>query len=284
MLPIASRGIAKLLELRSDEGDFVEQGQVLAKLESRELRSIVETLRAREQFAKKEFDRNAYLLSKKATSEQAYDRAKSEWEAALSTSAEAEARMQDMDLLAPAAGRVIRRDGEIGQMIPANQPVFWIAVDSPLRLSAEVDEEDIARVKEGQSVVLRADAFPDKTFTGVVKNITPKGDPIARSYRVRIELSPDSPLQIGMTAEANIVVAERQDAILVPTSAVQQGHVWVVRDSRARRVPVVVGVRGTKQTEILSGISTADRVVVLGDVMLDEGQRVYAEATGPGTP
>ena len=106
-----------------------------------------------------------------------------------------------MALTTPADGQVIRRDGEVGDFIPSNQPVFYLAKSgSPLRISADVDEEDIPLVKAGDKVLIKADAFPDRIFDGQVSDVTPKGDPIARSYRVRIALPSDTALKIGMTA------------------------------------------------------------------------------------
>ncbi|MCC6954439.1 MAG: efflux RND transporter periplasmic adaptor subunit, partial [Deltaproteobacteria bacterium] len=228
MLPIATRGSARLLELRVDEGMSVEAGQLLARLENDDLRSSLAALRAKEQFARSEFERNAGLVKQGAISQQAYSRASSDWEAAKAASAQAAAMVGYMDLSSPAAGKIIRRDGEIGQLIPANQPVFWLSVSSPLRITAEVDEEDISLVKPGQNVAIRADAFPGQVFQGTLKSITPKGDPIARSYRVRVSLADGTPLQIGMTAEINVIVAERENAWLLPTSSLKAGFVWVV--------------------------------------------------------
>lgn len=91
-----------------------------------------------------------------------------------------------------------------------------------LRVSAEVDEEDIVLVRVGQKVLIRSDAFPNQIFYGRVKSITPKGDPIARSYRVRINFSENNPLLIGMTAETNIIVHEKKNALLLPVSSISE--------------------------------------------------------------
>src|SRR6185437_1967818 len=147
-----------------------------------------------------------------------------------------------LKLVAPADGRIIRRDGEIGQLIAANQTVFWLSC-APVRVSAEVDEEDIARVKPGQPVLLRADAFPGRIFDGTVESITPKGDPIARSYRVRISLAAGTPLMIGMTAETNIILRRDEHALLLPAGTVTQDMVWVVDNDRLVRRKVTVGAR-----------------------------------------
>ena len=96
-----------------------------------------------------------------------------------------------------------------------------------------MDEEDIPLVQVGQKVLVRADAFPGRVFDAVVKEVTPKGDPVGRSYRVRLGLPDNLPLRIGMTTEANIVVAERNNALLLPAAVVKDGAVWKVTDGRA---------------------------------------------------
>jgi RND family efflux transporter MFP subunit len=230
MIPIASRISARLMELNVDEGKTVTKGEVLAQLEDEDLQHSIKQLQVQEDFAKREFDRNDDLVKHNIVSKQAYDQAKSNLEAAQSATHAAQAQANYLKLLAPADGLIIKRDGEIGQVIPANQPVFWLSCCAPLRISAEVDEEDIAQVKPNQAVLIRADAFPGQVFNGKVQAVTPKGDPIARSYRVRVEFTGETPLQIGMTAETNIIIGEQKDALRLllklggglPTSAVPE--------------------------------------------------------------
>jgi RND family efflux transporter MFP subunit len=266
MMPIAPRIGARLVALDVDEGAEVRKGQLLARLESTDVTSNLRQLEAREDFARRDYERYAALLKQGVVARQAYDRAKAEWRAAAAATAPARAQ----------AGFVIRRDGEIGQLIPANQPVFWIAGHSAFRISADVDEEDVARVHVGQPVLIRADAFPGRVFDGRVLSITPKGDPVARSYRVRVSVPKDAPLLIGMTAETNVIVRRTEHALLVPSSAVESGSVWVWRDGRLAHLKVAVGAVGTDRTEIASGLSTADLVVTSPDSTLKDGAKGHA--------
>ena len=132
---------------------------------------------------------------------------------------------------------------------------------SSSRISAQVDEEDIPLVRPGQSVLIRADAFPGRIFKGSVTEVTPKGDPIGRSYRVRIGLPADSPLQIGMTTEANIVIRNNQKALLLPAAAVADGAVQKIVAGRAVRTPVTEGVKSGNWVEIAKGVTREDLVV-----------------------
>lgn len=262
MMPIAARLGARLTSLQADEGSDVKEGQTLAELESDDLQQQLSELKAREELAQRNYARSESLLKTGVITREEFDRAHSNWDAAKAAVNAAKAQLGFTKLLAPASGRIIRRDGEIGQLIPANQPVFWMSCCAPLRVTSEVDEEDISLIKPAQTVLIRADAFPGQIFRGQVQSITPKGDPIARSYRVRIGLDETTPLLIGMTAETNIIIEERSTALLVPTSAVQGDVIWLVRNSRLLKQLVTVGVRGPKSSEILQGLSEDDALLI----------------------
>jgi RND family efflux transporter MFP subunit len=186
-------------------------------------------------------------------------------------------------LVAPADGTVLRRDGELGQFIAAGQTVLTLACCAPLRVSAEVDEEDIARVAVGQKVIMRTDALPKRLFDGEVAEITPKGDPVSRSYRVRIRFvdapaSNAAPLRAGMTMDANLVVSRREGALLVPNRALKGNLVWVVEQDRLHRREVSKGVTGSERTEIVSGLNEGEAVVLSPADRLREGQRARVVA------
>ena len=274
MLPLAARVSARLMELVVDEGADVVKDQLLARLEDEDLRQVLNEARTREAYAKKDYDRNAALVKRGVSTRDAFDRALAEWKAAQAAASTAEAKLSFLRIVSPADGRIIRRDGEIGQLIIAGEPVFWLSCCAPLRISAEVDEEDIALVQPGQKVLIHADAFPDKVFHGEVQSITPKGDPIARSYRVRIGFTDENPLLIGMTAETNIVIREIENALLLPSSAVVDGKIWLVVDDKLVRRSVKVGTAGKQQTEIISGIATDDKVVLDPGKKLEEGKKI----------
>jgi RND family efflux transporter MFP subunit len=281
MMPIASRISAKLAELNVDEGSKIEKGQVLARLEDVDLQSGLQQFRTQEALAKKIYDRKAMLLKSSAISKADYDSAKSAWESAKALSAKASIETNFMKLIAPDDGLIIKRDGEVGQLIPAQQPVFWMSCCAPLRISVEVNEEDIVQVKSGQEVLIRADAFPDQVFNGRVQSITPKGDPVARTYRVRVEFVGDVPLQIGMTAETNIIISKNDNALLVPSTAVSDYKLWLVKDNKLTQQEVKQGAKGLKSVEILSGVAEGDLVVAQPTATLKSGASVRTHFTQP---
>ena len=209
------------------------------------------SLGARARLARLNLQRIEALIDRKVLAKVDLDQAQADLDAAEAVLRRATAQRGFMTLTAPADGLIIRRDGEIGQFIPVGQTLFYLSCCAPLRVTAEVDEEDIPRVRVGQKAVLHADALPGRVFDGEVGEITPKGDPVARSFRVRIRLADPAGLQVGMTVDANLVVVERQDALLVPSSAIKDGNLWLVSDGRLHRQPVRTGVTGAVRTEIV---------------------------------
>jgi RND family efflux transporter MFP subunit len=286
MVPVAPRSGGRLAAIQVAEGATVRRGQVLARIESADLDQTVQEMQAREQLARTQFERTRDLVAQKFISSAELDRTRTELQAAQAAVRRAQAQRDYNQLVAPADGTVLRRDGELGQFIPAGQTVITLACCAPLRVSAEVDEEDIARVVVGQKVTMRTDALPRQLFDGEVAEITPKGDPVSRSYRVRIRFSDApaaaaGPLRTGMTMDTNLIVARREAALLVPSRALKGDAVWVLAQGRLHQRAVRRGVAGSERTEILSGLSDGEAVVLAPPDGLREGQRARALAAAP---
>jgi RND family efflux transporter MFP subunit len=286
MMPVAPRLGGRLAALQADEGAKVKRGQVLARIEAADLEHTVQEMRARASLARTQHERTQDLVTQKFVSPAELDRTRTELRAAQAALDRAQAQRDYNLLVAPADGLVLRRDGEIGQFIPAGQAVFTLACCAPLRVAAEVDEEDIVRVAVGQKVTLRGDALPKTVFDGEVAEITPKGDPVARSYRVRIRFADPSAVEAsgvrsGMTMDANLIVSRREGALLVPNRALHSNEVWVVNDGKLHKRAVKPGVAGTERTEIVSGLADGDTVVLSAVDGLREGRRANAIVAPP---
>ena len=281
MMPVAPRTGGRLAALQVDEGVKVKRGQVLARIESDDLEHTVQEMLARERLARTQYERTKDLVAQKFVSPAELDRTRTELEAAQAARERARS-MRDYNLLvAPADGIVLRRDGEVGQYVAPGQTVFTLACCAPLRVSAQVDEEDIVRVSVGQKVTMRGDALPRQLFDGEVSEITPKGDPVARSYRVRIRFADAQSIEAkgvrsGMTMDANLIVARREGALLVPNRVLRGDDLWVIEQGRLRKRAVKRGITGTERTEIVSGLADGETVVLSPANGLREGRRAHA--------
>lgn len=266
----------RIVERCRCEGKAVKAGEVLARLDDKEGQATLNDLRALEQFAKQEFERQKELLARKVTTSQAFQRAESEL---LRVQAQIAAQIQRLDyyrLTAPMDGIVLKEDGEVGDMIDPGTILYRVGLPKPLWVVSEVNEEDIPRVKVGQKALLRTDAFAGQPLAGFVKQITPAGDPVAKTFRVRIGLPDDTPLQVGMSVEANIVAREKDNVVLVPSNAVRNNAVFVVNDQHARLRKVEVGLRGTRFVEIVSGVNEGEWVIAPATTDIKDGEHVRA--------
>ncbi|MGE5267620.1 MAG: efflux RND transporter periplasmic adaptor subunit, partial [Deltaproteobacteria bacterium] len=144
----------------------------------------------------------------------------------------------------------------------------------PLKIIAEVNEDDILKVTPGQKVLLRHEGHTGAPLPATVERITPKGDPETKTFRVHLLLPDDTPLKVGMSVEANIVVAEANDALIVPSEAVSGGHVLKLQDGTVTRVPVEVTIRGTDRMAVKGALAAGDLVISPVIATLEDGARV----------
>lgn len=268
---------ARILEVLVEDGETVREGQPLARLDDEEQRFRLAELEARARFLRGDLARQEELARRGVSSPAARERAESELAQVIALIAGAKDRLALYVLKAPMDGIVLRRDAEVGDAArtTTKQVLFTIGRTAPLRAVLEVDEEDMPRVRLGQPVLLTADAFPGRALEGTVAQITPLGDPVDKSYRVRVALPDDTPLLIGMTVEANIVVRRDDDALLVPDTAVVDGRVLVLTDEgtvQARKVEA--GVRGNGRVQIRDGLTPGTRVVTDPPAGLTDGAAV----------
>jgi RND family efflux transporter MFP subunit len=270
----------RIVDICRCEGDTIVKGDVLARLDDREAQAQLKELRAREVFLHRELERVNELMARGATTMQAFERASRDVNQIQALIALQEVKINDYIIKSPMDGIVLRRDGEIGEIAEIGQVLFRVGVPKPLEVVAEVNEEDIPRVAAGQQVLLRTDAFPNERLEATVREITPMGDPVTKTYRIRLSLPDSTPLLPGMSVEANVISRRKPNALLVPSDAIQERSVFVIADGRLQKRAVEIGIRGTRQTEILKGLQDNERVVSPAKVELKDGARVRAVAPG----
>lgn len=268
----------RIVEICRCEGQTVTKGDVLVRLDDDEERAVLAEVAARLQRFRGDVERMRQLVDRNVTARTALDEKLtqvSEYEAKV------EAQRDRIDLLklkAPMDGIVLRRDGEVGEIAGTgvSDVLLWVGQPKPLRVVAEVNEDDISRVKLGHQTLLRHEGGRDRNLAATVDSVTPKGDPQTKTFRVYLALPDDTPLKIGMSVEANIIVAEAKDALLLPAEAVLENRIQVVVNGRAVRRDVVVGIRGTRHVEIRGGVTVEDQVVSPFRNDMASGTRVRA--------
>ena len=226
----------RIVDICHCEGQTVAKGDVLVRLDDREAQATLKELRTREEFLKREIDAR-HRADGARRDHGAGVRARLARPRA-NPGADRGAGSQDQGLhhqVAPMDGIVLRRDGEIGEIAEVGQVLFRVGVPKPLEVVAEVNEEDIPRVAVGQNGAVAHRRFPGQRLEATVREITPMGDPVTKTYRIRLALPDDTPLRPGMSVEANVISREKPDALLVPSDAIQDNAVFVIEGGRAQR-------------------------------------------------
>jgi RND family efflux transporter MFP subunit len=264
----------RIVDLCDCEGKPVAKGDVLARLDDREVQAQLKELKAREEFLKREMSRVSELIARGASTTQAFERASMDLQQVEAQIMVQFEKIKEYTILSPMNGVVLRRDGQIGEIAEVGQVLFRVGEPTPLQVVAEVNEEDIPRVALGQTVLFRTDAFPDRRLEGRISDITPMGDVTAKTFRIKAALPQDTPLKPGMSVEANIVIREKAHALLIPADALQGGAVFVIEGNLVRKREVTVGIRGTRAIEVLSGLSEGERVASPAVTDLKDGARI----------
>lgn len=169
-----------------------------------------------------------------------------------------------------------------GSFVLPGSPIYTIVDLKNMTMVAKVDETDIAKVAPNQPASLVLEAYPGEKFTGTVvkvANTSTTNEAGATAFDVTIQLQPPNiNLKIGMTGTADVVVATKQDAMVVPVEAVMEKkgkkYVFKVVDGKARLTEITVGLTTESSVEIVDGVEFGDKVVVEDVEKLKDGQGV----------
>jgi multidrug efflux pump subunit AcrA (membrane-fusion protein) len=177
----------------------------------------------------------------------------------------------------PIDGVVLDRPVSQGTRVAANDHLMQTADLSPsnLVMRAAVDEEDHDQLRDRQLVQMVLYSFPGQTFEGRVDKIYDQADPNRRTFEVDIRFTPlRDRLAPGMTGELAFITQSKAKAITVPTQALQEGTIWSVRDGRAHRLDVKIGLKNVQRVEVVDGLQPGQLVILSSAADLAEGQRV----------
>jgi len=178
-------------------------------------------------------------------------------------------------IVSPIDGVVLDWPVSTGTRVKVNDMLMTVADVRYDRLimRTNVDEEDKIRVQLDQTVQMTLYSYPGRVFEGHVKRIYPKADPSRRTFEVDVQIdAPDAGFSAGMTGELAFVVDRKEEAVVIPSQAVQAGNVWVIRDQKLAQADVQLGLRSIQRTEILAGLQPGDAVVVSPIGNMQEGQ------------
>jgi RND family efflux transporter MFP subunit len=267
----------RLTEICRCEGQVVRKGQILGRQDDTEERGTLKELQIRHDQLVRDLDRARRDRDKGSITKAELEQRETAVRESSSRISAQENRLDTLIIRAPMDGMVLQRTGEVGEIVGPTDVLFSIGKTSQLQVVADINEEEITKVAVGQKAFLTNEAFAQQSLRASVSQITLKGDPTKKTFRVYLLLPQDSPLRIGMTVDTNIVYNEKRAAVVVPTDAISAGAVQVVRDDQVRRVTVSTGIRGSQFVEITAGLTAGTLVLSPARGELKDGTYVRTE-------
>jgi RND family efflux transporter MFP subunit len=273
-----SKTTAVVQEKYRKAGDAVLKGTVIAQLENS---VIQENLRIAEvDYAKagKDVERFERLASAGAATARELEEAQIALRNTEGRIAELKDLLANTTITSPVNGIIDRDFFEEGTLLSAGSQVAAVVDDRRLKMELNVTEKERLRLKKGDNAIVTTDVYPGKTFTGTVAVIAPKGNDLY-SYPVELSLDDTRVLKAGMYATAVFGANESgMQSIVINRKALVGGmkdsHVFVVRDSKAYKIPVQTGQADVDCVEIVEGLSVDDVIVITGQINLKEGLEV----------
>lgn len=191
-----------------------------------------------------------------------------------------QAQLNKAQVRSKVSGTILTRNVEVGDLVQPGQSLFTIALDGKTEIRVPLDERNLSRLALQQPAVAIADAYPDKPFPVRISFIAPSIDPQRGTVEVRLSVDPVPDfLRQDMTVSVNIETDQRAKALVIPNDALanvkeDSAEVLLLRDGKTQRQAVKLGLRGLSASEVLSGLSAGDEILVDATVSLADGKRV----------
>ena len=269
----------QVLALLAEEGQWVERGAVLARLDDTEARLAVERAEVALEVATREEDRARRMQSEGYLSSKDWDDVELRLRNARVDLDEKRFALEQTRITAPFAGRVTERAINLGETVSAGQSCFRLLDFNPVLARLYFPERELARVEVGQPAVLELDSQPGRDFPARVDLVNPVVDRANGTFKVTLEApNPAGVLRPGSFVRVRLKTGSFADALLLPRRGVltEDGEhfVFVARGDTVARARVTLGAIDGDQAQILAGLAAGDRVVTIGQGGLKPGARI----------
>jgi membrane fusion protein, multidrug efflux system len=280
LVDLFSRAPGRVDRVDYEEGDWAEEGAVLAELEND--REKIQLKKAELSLADKtrQLERSNRMLDEALISRQEFDDVDSAWKLAEAERDLARIALEETRIRAPFAGRITARSVVQGQQVAASQPTFTLGDFSPLRVRVHLPEEVARKVSAGQRVLVSPESA-DQPLEAIVERVSPVVDPATSTVRLTMLLA-DAELsaRVGGFVKVRITTDRHQDALAIPKIAlVEEGalrSVFVAEADTVRKVEVQTGLYDESHVEVVEGLFEGDFVVTMGQGGLRTGSPIQA--------
>ncbi len=279
--PVIARVAGEVVELLVEEGDVVEAGQVLARLDGERLRLEMLAAKANLEQARKEYKRNIDLHKRGLISTSMFEGLQYDLEALEATFKLKALNYDYSNIRATIAGVVSAREVKPGQNVAVNDVAFRITDTAELVAYLQIPQAQLPKFQAGHSATLTVASMPDTDFPASIARISPTIDTRNGTFRATAVIdNSDHRLAPGMFGRFTISYEMHEAALVIPAAALLDEDdltsVYVVSDGEVVRRTVETGIETDGKIEILGGLGEDDIVVVVGHSGLRDGSKVLA--------
>lgn len=284
--PIAARAGGEVVEILVEEGDWVEKGTLLARLDGDRLRIQVSKSKAALEKTIRKHTRLVDLHARGLVSTATLDELQFDMLAQRAAYELAQLNYEYSSIRATIPGFISERNVKIGQHLLAGDSAFRITDPSELIAHLHIPQIELARFSVGQDISVQVDSMPEQRFAASVARVSPTIDPRDGTFRATATIDNTAGLlTAGMFGRFEIAYELHASALVIPTNALltedNVSVVYIVRDGAAVRRKVTPGITDGDRIEILHGINANDQIIVSGQNGLADGSRVLASRPQP---
>jgi RND family efflux transporter MFP subunit len=275
---ISAEGSGKLIELLVKEGDQVSKGQVLAKLDDELISLQIENAKLNIAQLKNDNLRFVNLRKEQAVSSMEAEKMELALKSAEVQLKQLQKQLRATKVLAPFSGVVTKKMADLGSMVMPGTPIVELTDIGQLKLVISVPERDVLKFKKGQKVNVSVDA-QNATISGSIYSISVQADAL-HNFKVQVLVNNSNANKIlsGMYGNVALDNNAKVVALAVPRKALigstKKPQIYVVRNGKAKLTSFSPGAADGNFLEVVSGLTSADEIVVKGQVNLEDGMNI----------
>jgi membrane fusion protein, multidrug efflux system len=266
------------------EGQFVKQGQLLATLKSTEIAAQLQQVTLSVEKAQRDYQRAANLYKDSVATLEQLQNAKTGVDIAKQNLQQVAFNKQYANIYAPNDGFIVKKMGNVGELAAAGAPILFmsaVSTNSKWILKAGISDREWATIKQGDNATVTIDAFPGKTFNGIVSKKALAADAASGSFQIEVQVNPIGVQPaIGMFAKASIAGTVASNGFSIPYEALLEangktGFVFVTNDQKTvTRVTVAISSITNNTVYVAEGLQGYNYVVIAGSPYLSDNATI----------
>ncbi len=284
--PVTARVRGEVIDLLVEEGDRVEAGQILARLDGERLRLEMLAAKANLERAKKDYKRNTGLHARGLVSSSKYEGLKFDLASLQATYKLKRLNYDYSNIRATISGVVSSREIKQGESLAVGQVAFRITETKELLAYLQIPQAELAKFNAGHTATVTVASMPNSKFKATIARISPTIDSRNGTFRATVIINNErGDLAPGMFGRFSVAYEKHPNALVIPLNALldedEETTVYVVQNGAVVRRAIEIGIEEDGRIEVLGGLQDDDQIVVIGHSGLRDGSKVLASVSEP---